>query len=528
MFKKCSIFLGILLLGAQLAPPAGAADALQQRLQGLPASCFGEPGNLDSAGLARLLEFYRARAFQPAWESAAQLDSLALQLEQLADDGLNPASYQLSAIRQLAARPATDAQSADCADIRVSHAYLQALHDLSRGRLAQDSIEPLWHSTLTPPPSPLPRLSPRQRALDDLPGAFADARPGTRQYQQLRQSYARLRQAALPDWPRIPGGPLLKPGMADPRLPLLDQRLAGEGYLPAASADPADLHYSPPRVAAVQAFQRQHGLQADGILGAGTLSELNISAAQRRDQLRINLERWRWLSANLDAEILLVDISAARLNYYREHVLLWQTRLQVGRAARPTPLLKSVLTRLTLNPSWTVPPTILQKDKLPAIRADLNFLAEHRLRVLDLQGNELDPATIDWQRPGAIMLRQDPGPQNPLGKMALRFPNPFSVYLHDTPSIELFEKSPRTFSSGCVRVEGVSRILELLLSPAERLQVDALLASGNTVEYRLPRRVPILLGYWTAEADAAGQPLYRPDIYGHDARLLAALDAATR
>jgi murein L,D-transpeptidase YcbB/YkuD len=112
--------------------------------------------------------------------------------------------------------------------------------------------------------------------------------------------------------------------------------------------------------------------------------------------------------------------------------------------------------------------------------------------------------------------------------MALRFPNPFSVYLHDTPSLALFEKSPRPFSSGCVRVEAVGRSLELLLSEAERKQVDGLLASGNTVEYKLPRKVPIVMAYWTAEADEQHQPLFRPDIYGHDAKLIAALNAATR
>ena len=532
LYKKHSIFLGFLLLSAQIGTLAAAPEVVQNDLplpvMLLPSSCPGMPADRGAESWQRLQEFYQQRGPQSAWVSSYALENLANLLEQLADDGLNPDNYQLVLIRQRISQPAVPGAPVDCSDLLISQGYLQALHDLSRGRLQQSALEPLWHSELTPAADPSPPLSQTQLNLGDLSLAFEEARPSASQYLRLRNSYARLRQSELPDWPKIDAGPLLKPGMSDPRIPLIEQRLISQGYLPDLAAVPDDQQYNPQRFAAMQAFQRQHGLQADGIVGPGTLTELNIDAAQRRDQLRINLERWRWLAPDLDDELLLVDISGGQLDYYREQALIWQTRTQVGRAERKTPLLKSMLTRLTLNPTWTVPPTILKKDKIPAIRADLNFLAEHQLRVLDFQGNELDPAAIDWQRPGGIMLRQDAGPNNPLGSMALRFPNPFSVYLHDTPSQALFEKMPRAFSSGCVRVEGVSRALELLLTTEQQLQVKKLLASGTTVEYRLPRRVPIMLAYWTAEADAGGQPLYRPDIYGHDAKLLAALNAATR
>ena len=527
MYKKCSIFLGFLLISAQLATPASAAtNSLQP--PALLASCPGLPADINSESWQRLSDFYQQRGMQSAWISRSQLESLVSELQQLADDGLNPANYQLQSIQQMASQPSAAVAQPDCRDMLVTQAYLQALHDLSRGRLQQQAIEPLWHSELTPPPSATVPFSQSQLLLNNLPLAFNEARPSTSQYRRLRQSYTQLRNSELPDWPQIASGPLLKAGMSDARMPAIEARLISEGYLPAGATNPTDLQYTPALVAAMQEFQRRHGLQADGIIGPGTLTELNVSAAQRRDQLRINLERWRWIAPDIEAESLLVDIDGAQLSYYRDQQLVWKTRTQVGRAARQTPSLKSMLTRLTLNPTWTVPPTILKKDKLPAIRADLAFLAEHQLRVLDFQGNELDPASIDWQRPGGIMLRQDAGPNNPLGQMALRFPNPFSVYLHDTPSQALFAKAPRTFSSGCVRVEGVNRVLELLLSPAEQQQVSELLASGNTVEYKLPRRVPIVMAYWTAEADERGQPLYRPDIYGHDAKLLAALNAATR
>jgi murein L,D-transpeptidase YcbB/YkuD len=527
LYKKCSIFIGFLLIGAQLAP-LSAAETMPPSAEGLASNCPELFSNFSNEEQLRLQAFYQQRGSHAAWASPVQLERLASQLEQLADDGLNPDNYQLQHIRQLVSQPAAAGAQADCRDMLVSQAYLQALHDLSRGRLQQGKIEPLWHSELTPAPSAMPTLSQSQLTLADLGQAFNEARPSSSQYRQLRLSYARVRQSELPNWPKIASGPLLKAGMQDPRIPALDERLVSEGYLPASAVNPDDTQYNSQRVAAMEKFQRRHGLQADGIIGAGTLAELNVSAAQRRDQLRINLERWRWISPDIEAESLLVDIDGGYLSYYRDRALVWKTRTQVGRAQRQTPSLKSMLTRLTLNPTWTVPPTILKKDKLPAIRADSNFLAEHQLRVLDFEGNELDPADIDWQRPGGIMLRQDAGPNNPLGQMALRFPNPFSVYLHDTPSQALFAKAPRTFSSGCVRVEDVYQVLDMLLTPAEKQRVDELLASGRTFEYKLPRRVPIIMAYWTAEADDKGQPLYRPDIYGHDERLVAALNAATR
>src|SRR5690606_3499341 len=167
--------------------------------------------------------------------------------------------------------------------------------------------------------------------------------------------------------------------------------------------------------------------------------------------------------------------------------------------------LKSVVTRLTLNPTWTIPPTILREDKLPEIRRDHGFLLKHNLQVLDLAGNPLTAEDIDWDNPGNILLRQDAGPKNPLGRIVIRFPNPYSVYLHDTPSQALISKGPRAFSSGCGRVEQPLLLRDMLLSPADRERTEVLLTTGITHEFRLSKPVPILLTYWTAQVDSQGQ-----------------------
>ncbi|MWV10523.1 L,D-transpeptidase family protein [Pseudomonas sp. R-28-1W-6] len=515
MFKKCASYSSMLMLtlplvaNAMEAPDAQLADLRPLLVQ--PASpCTAILASLDDATTTLLGNFYAQRDGRPAWRTAAQRQQLQEQLAQLADDGLNPADYPLP--------PAMDA----CGDLQASSSYLRALLDLRRGRLDQQQLEPLWRDPQQPRPDPqLATLSIALLQLDEPAAAFAAARPALPQYQRLRAVYANERLQPVPNWPALPPGPLLQPGKQDARVPLLRARLS----LPAPEAALGEL-YDPLTVSALASFQARHGLQADGILGPASLNELNLDALTRRAQLRINLERLRWLADDLGQVRVAINVAAAELLVLRQGEELWRTRTQVGRIERQTPLLASQINRLTLNPTWTVPPTILREDKLPAIRADLGYLAEHEMSVYDHDGNPLDPAQIDWDNPGAILLRQAAGARNPLGQMALRFRNPFSVYLHDTPSQALFDKAPRLFSSGCVRIEAVDNLLAWLLPQAELASVKTRIASGKTQQYRLQQPAPLLIAYWTVEVTADGQVRYAPDTYQRDARLIRALLAA--
>ncbi|OLF53271.1 murein L,D-transpeptidase [Pseudomonas chlororaphis] len=519
MFKKHACYLSLFLLAAPLVAtaqdvPADHESPVQLALARLPTACPGLAAHLDAPAQSLLQAFYQQQGEQLLWSSSERSAALQAQLQQLADDGLDPIHY----------RSPDDVAAGDalCSDLSLSQHYLQALHDLHYGRLPQERFEPMWHAQPLQPDRQAQLLAIAGPGLQDIAAAFALARPSLAHYQNLRQLYAQQRLLALPHWQPLASGPLLRPQMQDARVPELAQRLFKEGYL---SAQPKalDTLYSSDLVSAVKSFQLSHSLQADGVLGAGTLNELNISPHMRREQLRINLERFRWLAQDLEPDSLLVNLAAAQLTVYQGGVAVWQTRTQVGRAERQTPLLKSRVTRLTLNPTWTVPPTIFREDKLPEIRRDQSFLNRQNLQVLDSQGHPLAVEDIDWDNPGNILLRQDAGPRNPLGQMAIRFPNPFSVYLHDTPSQALFNKGPRAFSSGCVRVEHALQLRDLLVSPAERVRTDELLSTGLTHEFRLTTPVPILLTYWTAQADSHGQLSYAPDIYGRDAALLVAL-----
>lgn len=537
MFKKYACYLSICLLAAPIVAcadeplppletlptpetqlPVEPRSPLQAVLISLAQSCPAIAPRLNGPALSQLQAFYEQQDWMPVWASeSARLPALRAQLQLLADDGLNPNRYAV------ATTPPQDGEL--CADIDISRNYLQALQDLHYGRLLQSHFEPLWRVDGPPTDRQAQLLSIAVPGMNDIAAAFDLARPHLPQYQSLRQLYAAQRLQALPQWQPVGSGPLLRPAMEDPRVPELARRLYSEGYLAHALVTPGNA-YDDALVEAVKHFQASHSLQADGVVGPGTIAELNISPLTRRDQLRVNLERFRWMAQDMEPSGLVVNVAAAELTLYQGGQPVWQTRTQVGRAERQTPLLKSRVTRLTLNPTWTVPPTIWKEDKLPEIRKDQTFLSRQNLQVLDANGQPLAAADIDWDNPGNILLRQDAGPRNPLGQMVIRFPNPFSVYLHDTPSKALFEKGPRAFSSGCVRVEHPLQLRDLLLSPAEKARTETLLATGTTHEFRLSAPVPILMTYWTAQVDSSGQVRYAPDIYSHDSALLAGLDRA--
>ena len=535
MYKKhTSGLLFTLLLAPWLAvaePVPEPAGSIQGVLQNLPSACGQPLADVDTTALERLSEFYRRKQFDMLWTSYTQIDALLVQIEALVDDGLEPAAYHPEAIRRAMLTATRDPLHRECSDVLASHAYLSALGHLAQGRLPQDRIEPVWHrpDAAATPKAEAHLMSIASEGLEHLEHTFNKARPSLEQYNNLRKAYARLRDQPEPEWQPIPTGQTLRPGMSDPRVPLLRQRLSADGYLLATAGAPgADDRYSDQLVDALKAFQRRHALQDDGILGADTLTELNATPVNRLNQLRVNLERFRWLSADIEPRSLLVDIAGGRVIYFRDSSPQWEARIQVGRDTRQTPSIKSIVTRITLNPTWTVPPSILREDKLPQIRENPSYLAQHNMQVLDYEGRVLDPATIDWSNPGRILLRQAAGPDNPLGRVVIRFANPYSIYLHDTPSQGLFARSQRAFSSGCVRVESVMQLVDLLLSEAERERVAQLLDTGLTYEYRPTEPTPILLAYWTAEADSNGLPRYRPDVYRRDQKLLAALQAADR
>ncbi len=487
-----------------------------------------------------LQAFYAVRGQRPAWTDSRTVTAFAAALHTLDGDGLIPEDYRPDALvaghRQAHGKGGNVEQQARF-DLHASRVLLTALRHLQRGKLDPHDIDPDWEVPIAAPPLDLAAHS---RAVDAqrFEQAFAEVRPGYAPYERLRTGLARYRNLErLGGWPSLPARDrALRAGEIDDDVVVLRERLSVIGELELVAVDgvnvpeleleaPDPRRYDERLEAAVRRFQRRHLLEADGIVGARTRAALDVPVDERIDQLRLNLERARWLLHGLPDSFVLVDIAGYQLSYFRPDGEIWRSRIVVGRPYRRTPSLRSEITHLTVNPTWTIPPTTLREDVLPAVRQDLGYLWRERIQVLGPSGTPLDPWEVDWERPGNVMLRQAPGPQNALGQVAIRFPNDHMVYLHDTPAQGLFAREQRAFSSGCIRVQGVLEFVQLLFDDTgSDRDIQALIDSGQTRNVRLAERVPVILHYWTVHAAEDGELAFRPDIYQRDEALLQALD----
>ena len=360
--------------------------------------------------------------------------------------------------------------------------------------------------------------------LDSLP-------PDTTVYRAIQVSLAQHRNLLRNgiEWPRLDAGDTLEPGMTDPRVAVLRARLG----VPVIDSRTDANFYDENLALAVADFQSRHALEDDSLVGKATVRALNVSIVDRIDQLRVNLEWQRWAAMPEHDEYLLVNVAQFAIHLVNNDERVWSTRTQVGRYKRQTPMFKSELNSMVANPSWTVPPGIFRKDVLPAVQADPEYLTRKQMRVIDAAGRTVDGASIDWQATTAATfpyrLRAKPGRTNALGKIKFQMPNPYMIYLHDTPSRNLFNKDVRAFSSGCIRLEQPAELAQLILDRQQNVSAErfnAALDSRRTRHVDLDAPMPIVVMYGTVDLDASGQLVFARDIYRKDSKVLMALNAA--
>ncbi|MFO0452597.1 MAG: murein L,D-transpeptidase [Pseudomonadota bacterium] len=537
--------------GAGGAPPRAVVDPNARPATADPALALLEPllarlragervrvAGRDVVSRVAVPRLYEAAEWRLLWRDPRSLEALLAALADLEQDGLDPADYHLDTLAALAREPATRASPVRRAelDLLATDAFVVALHHLFYGKVDPVAIEPTWNVAARAPPD-RGRVEYLLRAIATgrIEAAFAGARPDYPLYAQGRAALAEYRAlAARGGWENVPAGPTLRPGDADPRVPVLRRRLAVTGDHPPPAGPTADSSvYDETLAAAVRGFQVRHQLAADGVVGRATLAALNVPVQARIDQIRVNLERARWvLHAVEDDDFVVVDVAGYGVRFLQGKRVVWQSRAIVGQPYRQTPVFRSRIDTIVFNPTWTVPPTILAEDVLPGMRRGENVLARKGLRVYDRRGREVDPATIDWQaytaRSFPYVLRQDAGDDNALGRVKILFPNPWFVYLHDTPTRALFERNERTFSSGCIRVEQPLELVRRLLADDAQWSAQAVQAAVDACRTRyvkLAKPVPVLLMYWTIDADAEGRLVFRRDVYGRDAKLRRALSA---
>lgn len=483
---------------------------------------------------AEVNRFYWQREFRPAWFDRdgifIEAGDMVQALRRVEEEGLPQSDYALAAIEQLMFREIDDPQQLAQLDLLLTDAFIHYSRNVRSGRLDPRRIGGDWF--IPPTPFEAPLLLPEALTQKNLAEVLAGLPPPHEGYRRLR---AKLRQyravAAAGGWQPVADGAILRLGVRETRVVQLRRRLILSEDLALGTTDEPELFDATLR-RAVQRFQRRHGLQADGSVGAGTLAALNVPVEQRIRQIEANMERWRWLPRQMGPRYILVNMAGYELQVIEDGKSVLNMRVIVGRDYRQTPVFASAMTSLVLNPYWYVPRTIFRDDILPRLRRDPGQLAQLGMRVfssLNGNGSEVDPATLDWSAVDgdsfAYTLRQDPGAHNALGRIKFLLPNSYGIFLHDTSDRRLFSQAARAFSSGCIRLEDPVALARYVLADEEhwnRAALEKTIAQGKPLGLNLPEPIPVYLAYWTAWVDDAGVLQLRDDIYGRDRRLYGA------
>lgn len=483
-----------------------------------------------------LHDVYAREGFTPLWGRPEQVDQLLAAIAECGRDGLRPADYHQRALLTFkrTGDRATDAATVAAHDILLTDALLSLGFDTLYGKTDTRDIETTWNLD---PPRKQSMVRPLMTALkeDRLARMLSRIGPAQSFYADLKETLAAHRKMAdQGGWPVVPDGPTLKPGMRDARVEALRRRLLVTGELVGLGREPQV--FDQEVRAAVEAFQKRHFLEPDGIVGKNVLAALNVPVEDRIDQIRVNLERARWVFHNVPATFVVVDIAGFTLRYTHQGQLAWSTRVVVGQPFSQTPIFRSEINQMVLHPTWTIPAGIASKEIVPAVVKTSGYLKEQRLRLFDANGREIPAASINFRKyigtSFPYTFRQDAGPEGALGRIKFNFANPYSVYLHDTPSKGGFGRTSRAFSHGCIRVEHPLDLGRLLLrndsgNRATVADMDRMLAEGTTRSINLKTPVPVYLLYWTAQV-REGVVWFKPDLYGRDRQVLHALNGPPR
>lgn len=509
-----------LLAGLALAPGVAGAQVTPIR-QAIAAAAAGEPA---------LSTFYRGNGYEPIWvddESGdrARRAALLLAFGEAARHGLPAVRHDPGELRALMSRARAEAERGR-AEVAITRAFLDFARAMQTGVLAPRRVVPAIKRDV-PERDPLELLRAFERSR---PNAFLSGlAPRSQEYVRLFGAKAALeRRIAEGGWGGAVAATRIEQGESGPQVVALRDRLAAMGYLGRSATRTFDGDMR----RAVEAFQEDHGLAPDGIVGGNTLTELNRGPAERLGQVLVAMERERWLNRDLGQRHVRVNLADFSAKIVVDGETFFETRAVIGKdeADRETPEFSDEIEHMVVNPSWYVPRSITVEEYLPDLRRDPFSHAE--FEITDRSGRQVNRARGFAQYTAQnfpFSLRQPPSPQNALGLVKFMFPNRYSIYLHDTPVESLFDNTVRAYSHGCIRLNEPFEFAYALLSFQSgdpRGQFHRILDTGRETQIDLARPIPVHLVYRTAIAKPGGGMGYRRDIYGRDARILAALRAA--
>ena len=458
-------------------------------------------------------DFYQARNYQLAWRGP-DIGVLNTSLANAAAEGLEPKDY-------LPIAEGSDAER----DVAMTRAALAYLRDLRQGRETLRLVD----SDIALPHETFDAVKAVDGALktNRVAELFSSVTPTILDYARLKEALANYRAiASRGGWPvlEFPGSGVGRP--TDRQARALHDRLIFEDEILARESS-ADIG------SALKRFQARHGLKADGYANKGTIAELNVTAAERGNQIVANLERLRWMPRQLEPNYILVNVPDAHLSLVLGGKEVLASRVIVGKPATPTPILRAEGGGITVNPPWNVPASIARNEILPKLKKNHSYLKTQDMVLLNGPLGDPYGLTVRW---GAIpkgtfpyLVQQHPGRQNPLGTVKLELPNRFDVYLHDTPLKGAFARSSRDLSHGCVRVERILPLASYAMNQSldDMIAIMDAISGGETRFLPLRRQLPVCFIYQTAFFDAKDQLQFRPDIYGRDRRMMAMLEGGT-
>ena len=528
MLKAFCLLCLVLSTGAQADSSWDAESSryLEQLLK-------NNPENLQELDQPAIADFYRQRGYRPLWSyKTGRLNrayDLLHAIIHAGDEGLIPSDYYLEEIRKCWVT--TGQRESVHLELLLSAAFYRYSNHVYAGRFDPRELDVDWHIQNSPLDvrklfADAARTKSIAQLLEKLP-------PPHSGYQLLKKQLYRFRDLAQQGgWQRFEWGPVLERGVQHKQVLQLRQRLGTTGDLVADPLHDVDI-FDHGLAEAVKRYQKRHGLKADGKVGPQTRRSLNIPVRDRIRQIRVNMERWRWLPRKLGKRYLVVNMAGFELYIMQNDSEVLSMPVIIGKAYRSTPSFSGLVSYMEYNPYWTIPAKLAIEDIIPRQMRDSSFFAKKSIRLFQGWANarEIDPQTVDWSKLDKnhfpYWLRQDPGPRNALGQIKFIFSNPYEVYLHGTPDKHLFDRVIRTFSSGCIRVKDPVRLAAYLLNDGSQQMEEEVLANihlGTNQRVTLPVAVPIYLVYWTAWIDRDGNVNFRDDIYGRDTLLNNAFD----
>lgn len=535
-FFALAVTLAVTASGCGESRPANAAvvESIQSRVPSLDTAAIHGERLIEPQAVAR---FYQARASKAVWTDPKDAEQIVRAIRSLEQDGLTPGDYHLSAIEALL-REREKAPTADLEaelDILMSDAVAGMFDHLRYGRVLPVSLDSRWNVDPREGAPPLEEDVARVATANSVTDGIESAKSNHFIYRGLVGALAQLREIdARGGWPVVPSGKSIPPGASDPRIPAIRARLAVTGELSGGGESGGSV-YDQELQRAVEKFQTTHRIDTNGVIDKTTIVAMNVSASDCVGQVRVNLERARWVLRGLQDDFVLVNLPAFKAYLIRGGKNIWEARTQIGEEAKQTPTFRADMSTVVFNPDWTVPQSIIANEVVKGMQRNKNYLAEKNLVLLDKNDQEVDPGSIHWGSDAAesfaYTLRQPPGEGNALGRVKFLFPNKYSIYLHDTPSRQLFESDRRTFSHGCIRIENPLDLARVLLEGQDSwtsTKIADVIQAGKTENVGLKHPLPVLIVYWTVSVGLTGDVRFMGDIYNLDPPVLAALNAPPR